>query len=89
MSEGDRRGRASNHHDRIERRRPRAAEGVPGDVPRGVGKTFRMLIEGHAVLEAGRDVVIGLLETHGRAEPAQLADGLPVLPRMRVSYRRP
>jgi two-component system sensor histidine kinase KdpD len=54
----------------------------------GVGKTFRMLIEGAAQLEAGRDVVVGLLETHGRAETASLAEGLPVLPRMRVSYRQ-
>jgi two-component system sensor histidine kinase KdpD len=54
----------------------------------GVGKTFRMLIEGRVELEAGRDVVIGLLETHGRAETAQLADGLPVMSRMRVSYRQ-
>jgi two-component system, OmpR family, sensor histidine kinase KdpD len=54
----------------------------------GVGKTFRMLIEGRVELEAGRDVVIGLLETHGRAETAQLADGLPTLPRMRVTYRQ-
>jgi two-component system, OmpR family, sensor histidine kinase KdpD len=53
----------------------------------GVGKTFRMLIEGRVELEAGRDVVIGLLETHGRAETAQLAEGLPMLPRMRVTYR--
>jgi two-component system sensor histidine kinase KdpD len=54
----------------------------------GVGKTFRMLIEGHAELEAGRDVVVGLLETHGRAETARLAEGLPMLARMRVSYRQ-
>jgi two-component system sensor histidine kinase KdpD len=54
----------------------------------GVGKTFRMLIEGRTELEGGRDVVIGLLETHGRAETAQLAEGLAVLPRMRVSYRQ-
>jgi two-component system sensor histidine kinase KdpD len=54
----------------------------------GVGKTFRMLIEGRVELEAGRDVVIGLLETHGRAETAQLAEGLPTLPRMRVTYRQ-
>lgn len=53
----------------------------------GVGKTFRMLIEGHAEQEAGRDVVIGLLESHGRAETAKLAEGLPSLPRRRVSYR--
>jgi two-component system, OmpR family, sensor histidine kinase KdpD len=53
----------------------------------GVGKTFRMLGEGHAEQEAGRDVVIGLLETHGRAATAALAEGLPVLPRRRVEYR--
>jgi two-component system, OmpR family, sensor histidine kinase KdpD len=54
----------------------------------GVGKTFRMLIEGRVELEAGRDVAIGLLETHGRAETAQLAEGLPILPRMRMTYRQ-
>lgn len=53
----------------------------------GVGKTFRMLQEGHVEKAAGRDVVIGLLETHGRTETAQLAEGLPVMPRRRVSYR--
>jgi two-component system sensor histidine kinase KdpD len=54
----------------------------------GVGKTYRMLLEGHAEQEAGRDVVIGLLETHGRAETARLAEGLPMIPRVRVSYRQ-
>jgi two-component system, OmpR family, sensor histidine kinase KdpD len=54
----------------------------------GVGKTFRMLLEGHAEQEAGRDVVIGLLETHGRAETARLGEGLPMIPRVRVSYRQ-
>jgi two-component system sensor histidine kinase KdpD len=54
----------------------------------GVGKTFRMLIEGRLELEAGRDVVVGLLETHGRAETAQLAEGLPILPRVRMTYRQ-
>jgi two-component system sensor histidine kinase KdpD len=54
----------------------------------GSGKTFRMLLEGHSELEAGHDVVIGLLETHGRAETAKLAEGLPMLPRMRVTYRQ-
>jgi two-component system, OmpR family, sensor histidine kinase KdpD len=54
----------------------------------GVGKTFRMLIEGRVELEAGRDVVIGLVEAHGRAETAELAAGLPILPRMRVTYRQ-
>jgi two-component system sensor histidine kinase KdpD len=53
----------------------------------GVGKTVRMLDEGRAELEAGRDVVIGLLETHGRAETEARAAGLERLPRRRVTYR--
>jgi two-component system sensor histidine kinase KdpD len=53
----------------------------------GVGKTYRMLLEGHAEHEAGRDVVIGLLETHGREDTAKLAEGLPIIPRRRVDYR--
>jgi two-component system, OmpR family, sensor histidine kinase KdpD len=53
----------------------------------GVGKTVRMLQEGRAELEAGRDVVIGLLETHGRAFTLTAADGLERLPRRRVMYR--
>ncbi|MDP9346830.1 MAG: histidine kinase [Actinomycetota bacterium] len=53
----------------------------------GVGKTFRMLLEGRAELEAGRDVAIGLLETHGRAETESAAMGLPQIPRRRVLYR--
>jgi two-component system sensor histidine kinase KdpD len=53
----------------------------------GVGKTYRMLQEGHAEIEAGRDVVIGYLEPHGRATTEQLADGLPQLARRRVTYK--
>jgi two-component system sensor histidine kinase KdpD len=53
----------------------------------GVGKTFRMLQEGRAELEAGRDVVIGYLEPHGRVETEAQADGLPALPRRRVTYK--
>jgi len=53
----------------------------------GVGKTYRMLQEGQAEAEAGRDVVVGLVETHGRVETAVLVDGLEVIPRRRVEYR--
>jgi two-component system sensor histidine kinase KdpD len=53
----------------------------------GVGKTYRMLLEGHAEQEAGHDVVIGLLETHGREETARVAEGLELVPRRRVRYR--
>jgi two-component system sensor histidine kinase KdpD len=53
----------------------------------GVGKTYRMLQEGQAEAEAGRDVVVGYLEPHGRAETEVLATGLEVVPRRRVYYR--
>jgi two-component system sensor histidine kinase KdpD len=53
----------------------------------GVGKTYRMLQEGHAEAEAGRDVVIGYLEPHRREETSAQARGLEVVPRRRVPYR--
>ena len=53
----------------------------------GVGKTFRMLQEGHAEADLGRDVAIGLVETHGREETARLVDELEVVPRRTVGYR--
>src|SRR4051794_38055998 len=53
----------------------------------GVGKTYRMLAEAQAEAEAGRDVVIGLLETHARAETEAAAAGLESVPRRRVAYR--
>ena len=53
----------------------------------GVGKTYRMLQEGQAEAEAGRDAVIGYLEPHGRVETVALAEGLEMVPRRRVTYR--
>jgi two-component system sensor histidine kinase KdpD len=53
----------------------------------GVGKTYRMLQEGQAEAEAGRDVVIGYLEPHDRAETIAQAEGLELIPRRRVRYR--
>src|ERR1700736_2614833 len=53
----------------------------------GVGKTYRMLQEGQAEAEAGRDVAIGYLEPHGRVETMALAEGLETIPRRRVTYR--
>ncbi len=53
----------------------------------GVGKTYRMLQEGGAEAEAGRDVVIGYLEPHGRAETLAQAENLEVVPRREVVYR--
>jgi two-component system sensor histidine kinase KdpD len=53
----------------------------------GVGKTYRMLQEGHAAADEGRDVAIGVIETHGREETAALVDGLEMVPRRRITYR--
>jgi len=53
----------------------------------GVGKTYRMLQEGHAEADAGRDVVIGYLEPHKREETSAQARGLEVVPRRRASIR--
>ncbi|MEH2301482.1 universal stress protein [Nostoc sp.] len=47
----------------------------------GVGKTYRMLEEGHALKQEGIDVVVGLLETHGRKETAEKAEGLEIIAR--------
>ncbi len=47
----------------------------------GVGKTCRMLEEAHLLKQQGIDVVVGLLETHGRKETAQKSEGLELLPR--------
>ena len=53
----------------------------------GVGKTFAMLNEGHRRAEYGEDVVVGLVETHGRRKTAEQIEGLEVVPRRRVDYR--
>ncbi|CAI6051106.1 hypothetical protein COHCIP112018_01480 [Cohnella sp. JJ-181] len=53
----------------------------------GVGKTFKMLQEGNLLLGKGIDVVVGLLETHGRKETAQQVGQLPIVPRAKLSYQ--
>jgi two-component system sensor histidine kinase KdpD len=53
----------------------------------GVGKTYSMLDEGLRVQSEGRDVVVAIVETHGRAATARKVDGLEVLPRTVVQHR--
>ncbi|WP_424449416.1 ATP-binding protein [Microbacterium arborescens] len=53
----------------------------------GVGKTYEMLEEGRRLQDAGVDVVIAVVETHGRAATAALTTGLPVIPRRRIEHR--
>ena len=53
----------------------------------GVGKTYRMLDEGNRRLARGTDVVVGLVETHGRSHTAERIGALECLPRQHISYR--
>jgi two-component system sensor histidine kinase KdpD len=53
----------------------------------GVGKTYRMLEEAHALKKRGVDVVIGFIETHGRADTAALVHDLEMIPLRKVEYR--
>jgi two-component system, OmpR family, sensor histidine kinase KdpD len=53
----------------------------------GVGKTYAMLVAGRKLKAEGRDVVIGVVETHGRSETAALLGDLPILPPKSMPYR--
>ncbi|MBL8032808.1 MAG: sensor histidine kinase KdpD, partial [Leptospiraceae bacterium] len=53
----------------------------------GVGKTCAMLKAAHRMRESGIDIVVGLVETHGRRETAELIRGLEVLPRASIRYQ--
>ncbi|HTL55798.1 MAG TPA: sensor histidine kinase KdpD [Candidatus Limnocylindrales bacterium] len=53
----------------------------------GVGKTYAMLEAARRELSAGRGVIIGYVETHGRKETDALVEGLPIVPRLRLEYR--
>ena len=53
----------------------------------GVGKSYRMLQEAHALLRSGIDVKIGFIETHNRVETHALIEGLPIIPRRKLFYK--
>jgi two-component system sensor histidine kinase KdpD len=53
----------------------------------GVGKTYEMLISGRAKIADGVDVVIGVVETHGRRETEALVVGFEIIPRIKVDYK--
>ncbi|GAA1691982.1 sensor histidine kinase KdpD [Nonomuraea maheshkhaliensis] len=67
--------------------RPRGRLRVHLGVAPGVGKTYAMLSQARRARERGEDVVVGLVETHGRAATARLLDGLEVLPLRTLPYR--
>jgi two-component system sensor histidine kinase KdpD len=53
----------------------------------GVGKTFAMLAAARKLQSEGQDVLVGVVETHGRSETAALTEGLPLLPAKEIPYR--
>jgi two-component system, OmpR family, sensor histidine kinase KdpD len=84
-----------NHEDR---RDPEAFLGLEAQAPKGrlkvylggaagVGKTYRMLEEAHQLRTHGHDVVLGFIETHGRAETAARIGDLELVPLRRIPYR--
>jgi len=66
---------------------PRASLRIYLGAAPGVGKTFAMLNEGYRRRERGADVVVGIVETHGRASTAAQLRDLEVFPRLRLEYR--
>src|ERR1700694_308936 len=53
----------------------------------GVGKTYAMLQAAQQKLQQGTEVVIGIVETHGRKETEALTEGMPIMPRSQLEYR--
>jgi two-component system, OmpR family, sensor histidine kinase KdpD len=53
----------------------------------GVGKTYRMLAEAQILQEKQEDIVVGIAETHGRAETKKLLKDLQVIPRQKIEYK--
>ena len=53
----------------------------------GVGKTYAMLQAAQQKLQQGIEVVIGVVETHGRKETEALTEGMPIMPRSQLEYR--
>ncbi|WNG22835.1 histidine kinase [Cystobacter fuscus] len=80
------RGRAEDFLELVERGRRGRLKLYIGFAA-GVGKTYRMLEEAHALRQRGVDVVLGFVETHGRAETQALIEGLEVVPRAVFTYR--
>ena len=70
-----------------DRRRARGRLRVFLGAAPGVGKTYAMLTEGYTQQAEGRDVLAGVVETHGRGETEALLAGMDVLPRAAVEYK--
>src|ERR1700758_3786956 len=53
----------------------------------GVGKTYAMLLAAREKQAEGCEVVVGIVETHGRKETEALLEGMPIMPRLQIEYR--
>ena len=53
----------------------------------GVGKTYRMLSEAGFLAKKGCNVMVGLVETHGREDTEKLLEGLEIIPRKKIDYK--
>jgi two-component system sensor histidine kinase KdpD len=81
------RNASANHFLDLIRRSRRGKFKVYIGMSAGVGKTYRMLQEAHALLSNGVDIQIGYVETHGRRETVKLCEGLPFIPRRKLFYK--
>ncbi|MFE2750545.1 DUF4118 domain-containing protein [Actinosynnema sp. NPDC059335] len=80
-------GVPERHTDVVDGKRKRGELRIYLGAAPGVGKTFAMLGEAHRRRERGTDVVVGLVETHGREKTAALVEGLEVFPRRTGHHR--
>src|ERR1700761_4776810 len=86
MSEADKNSTVKTFLDLVKKSR-RGKFKIYIGMSAGVGKTYRMLQEAHALLRNGIDIQIGYIETHLRAETHALLDGLPLIPRRKIFYK--
>src|SRR3982074_1247573 len=75
------------HVQAQERRAARGKLRIYFGASAGVGKTYAMLVAARKLKADGRDVIVGIVETHGRSETASLLEGLDVLPLKTIDYR--
>jgi two-component system, OmpR family, sensor histidine kinase KdpD len=75
------------HVQAQERRAARGKLRIYFGASAGVGKTYAMLVAARKLQADGRDVIVGIVETHGRSETASLLEGLDVLPLKTIDYR--
>ncbi|WP_442591826.1 sensor protein KdpD [Pedobacter sp. AW31-3R] len=86
MEEDDKTGSVKKFLDLVKKSR-RGKFKVYIGMSAGVGKTYRMLQEAHALLKNGIDIQIGYIETHNRVETHALLEGIPMIGRRKIFYK--